>query len=95
MRILALATATALTAATPLWAQDSAYDADTPVAVVNGKNITLGHMIALRERLPQQYQDLGDDVLFPGMPAGSYIKYERLSNPPATLSFTGWTGTDV
>lgn len=67
MRFLAFAAVATLTAATPLWAQDKAYDANTPVAVVNGTEITLGHVIALRERLPQQYQGLGDDVLFPGI----------------------------
>jgi peptidyl-prolyl cis-trans isomerase C len=49
----------------PAMAQDTS--ADTVVATVNGTNITLGHMIALRESLPQQYQALGDDVLFNGI----------------------------
>lgn len=39
-------------------------NADTVVASVNGEDITLGHMILSRAALPQQYQDLGDDVLF-------------------------------
>jgi peptidyl-prolyl cis-trans isomerase C len=41
--------------------------ADTVVATVNGVNITLGHMIALRETLPAEYQSLPDDVLFKGI----------------------------
>ena len=41
--------------------------ADTVVATVNGTNITLGHMIALRESLPPEYQQLPDDVLFNGI----------------------------
>lgn len=41
--------------------------ADTVVATVNGVNITLGHMIALRETLPAEYQQLPDDVLFKGI----------------------------
>lgn len=41
--------------------------ADTVVATVNGTQITLGHMIALRESLPQEYQQLPDDVLFKGI----------------------------
>lgn len=41
--------------------------ADTVVATVNGVNITLGHMIALRETLPPEYQQLADDVLFKGI----------------------------
>ncbi|MDO9639276.1 MAG: peptidylprolyl isomerase [Pseudotabrizicola sp.] len=49
----------------PALAQDTT--ADTIVATVNGTNITLGHMIALREGLPQQYQALPDDVLYTGI----------------------------
>lgn len=49
----------------PALAQDTT--ADTVVATVNGTDITLGHMIALRESLPQQYQALPDDVLFNGI----------------------------
>ncbi len=40
---------------------------DTVVATVNGTDITLGHMIAARERLPEQYQQLPDPVLFTGL----------------------------
>ena len=46
-------------------AQDAG--ADTVVATVNGKQITLGHMIVLRDQLPAQYQALPDDVLFSGI----------------------------
>jgi peptidyl-prolyl cis-trans isomerase C len=38
--------------------------ADTVVARVNGEEITLGHMILARAVLPQQYQELPDDVLY-------------------------------
>jgi peptidyl-prolyl cis-trans isomerase C len=41
--------------------------ADTVVATVNGTDITLGNMIALGQSLPEQYQQLGDDVLFNGI----------------------------
>ncbi len=41
--------------------------ADTVVATVNGTAITLGHMIVLREQLPEEYQSLPDDVLFRGI----------------------------
>ncbi|WP_375260762.1 peptidylprolyl isomerase [Palleronia sp.] len=44
-----------------------AQDASTVVATVNGTDITLGHMIAMRERLPQQYQSLDDQTLFEGV----------------------------
>lgn len=55
----------AMALAAPLQAEDT--NVDTVVAVVNGTEITLGHMIAAREVLPQQYQDLPDDVLFNGV----------------------------
>ena len=38
--------------------------ADTVVASVNGEEITLGHMILARAALPQQYQQLPDEVLY-------------------------------
>lgn len=41
--------------------------ADTVVATVNGTEITLGHMIALRETLPDQYKSLPDETLFSGI----------------------------
>jgi peptidyl-prolyl cis-trans isomerase C len=54
--------------ASPAIAQDAAAPtADTVVATVNGTTITLGHMIAVRETLPEQYQSLPDDVLFDGI----------------------------
>jgi peptidyl-prolyl cis-trans isomerase C len=59
----ALVLATAIAA--PVWAEGET--ADTVVATVNGTNITLGQMIALRETLPEQYQSLPDDVLFKGI----------------------------
>ena len=54
---------TALALAGPAAAQD-APALDTVVATVNGDEITLGHMVAARSSLPQQYQQLPDDVLF-------------------------------
>ncbi len=41
--------------------------AETVVATVNGKDITLGHMILIRQSLPQQYAQLPDNVLFQGI----------------------------
>lgn len=41
--------------------------ADTVVATVNGADITLGHMIAMRESLPPQYLQLDDRTLFDGI----------------------------
>lgn len=47
----------------PVYAQD----ADTVVATVNGTDITLGHMIVLVQRLPEQYRQLPDQTLFDGV----------------------------
>jgi peptidyl-prolyl cis-trans isomerase C len=41
--------------------------AATVVATVNGTDITLGQVVALASQLPEQYQQLGDDVLFKGI----------------------------
>ncbi|MFT6676610.1 MAG: peptidyl-prolyl cis-trans isomerase C [Sulfitobacter sp.] len=40
---------------------------DTVVATVNGTDITVGHMIIARAGLPEQYQQLPDEVLFKGI----------------------------
>lgn len=62
----------ALSLATATLADDTANapkaaDIDTVVATVNGVEITVGHMILARATLPQQFQDLPPDVLFPGI----------------------------
>ncbi len=41
--------------------------ADTVLATVNGQDITLGHVIATRSALPEQYQALPDNILFEGI----------------------------
>ena len=41
--------------------------ADTVVATINGTDITIGHMIVLRDGLPEQYRQLPDDVLYDGI----------------------------
>lgn len=61
----ALALSTSLMAA-PVLAQ-TPPTADTVVAQVNGTDITLGEMIALRASLPDQYKTLPDDVLYNGL----------------------------
>lgn len=48
-------------------AAQTAPSAETVVATINGEEITLGHMITMRESLPQEYQSLPDDVLFNGL----------------------------
>nr|WP_306151595.1 peptidylprolyl isomerase [Roseovarius sp. MMSF_3281] len=62
----AMALATGLLTAAPAAAQDTP-DPDAVVATVNGTDITLGHMIALRSSLPQQYNQLPPEVLFDGL----------------------------
>ena len=60
--------AVAIAMALPFNAQAEGHaTADTVVATVNGQDITLGHMIVLRQRLPQQYQQLPPNVLFDGI----------------------------
>lgn len=80
MRSLLTATALAgLILSTPVYAQDQQepaadateaavnYDASTVLATVNGTEITLGHLVLLRSRLPQQFQQIPADVLFPNL----------------------------
>lgn len=45
----------------------AAQDADTVVATVNGTEITIGHMLVARASLPEQFQQLPDEVLFSGI----------------------------
>jgi peptidyl-prolyl cis-trans isomerase C len=66
-----------LLAAAPLYAQDTAEtpsetpvevpSLDTVLATVNGTDITLGHVVALRTSLPEQYQQFPAEVLYPGL----------------------------
>jgi peptidyl-prolyl cis-trans isomerase C len=53
--------------ATPLAAQETPVTADTVVATVDGAEITVGHMLVVRARLPQEYQQLEPQVLFDGI----------------------------
>lgn len=64
-RQLFLATALTGVLAAPLAAQE--VTADTVVATVNGTEVTMGHLISLREQLPAQYQQLPDNVLYDGI----------------------------
>lgn len=41
--------------------------AATVLATVDGTDITVGHVVALRGRLPEQYQNLPDEILFNGI----------------------------
>lgn len=58
---LAMTSAIAFTSV-PAVAQET--DLGTVVATVNGEEITLGHMLVLSAQLPQEYNQLPDDVLF-------------------------------
>ena len=59
--------ALALGAALSTAAQAQDTTAETVVAKVNGVEITLGHMIAAREALPEQYKSLPNETLFSGI----------------------------
>ena len=83
LRILA-GTLVAASLQTPLLAQDATEpSAETVVATVNGVEIKLGHMIAARASLPQQYQQLPDAALFDG------ILEQLIQQSALSQSFTG------
>jgi len=44
-----------------------AVTADTVIATVNGAEITFGEVMLARQSLPQQYQQIPDEVLLPGL----------------------------
>ena len=53
--------------AVPASAVQAEPSADTVVASVNGTEITVGHMILVRESLPEQYRNLPNEQLFDGI----------------------------
>ncbi|MCK8484384.1 peptidylprolyl isomerase [Aliiroseovarius sp. S2029] len=80
--VLLLTTALSLGLTAPLAAQDTEtantqtedqkvemidVTGDTVVATVNGEDITMAHLVAARVSLPEQFQQLPDDVLLPGI----------------------------
>jgi peptidyl-prolyl cis-trans isomerase C len=67
--------------------------AKTVVATVNGEQITLGHLIAARLALPQQYQALPDEVLFPGL-VEQLIQQTVLSQAAGEVSARGQVQID-
>ena len=71
MRTLIFATVLSLAFGAASFAQSSddsvAYDKDTVLARVNGNEITLGHVIAMMERLPPRYGEMENTTLFPGI----------------------------
>ncbi|PRX31185.1 peptidyl-prolyl cis-trans isomerase C [Meinhardsimonia xiamenensis] len=60
-------------------------NADTVMATVNGRPITLGHMIVLKTQLPPEYQQLPDEVLFNGL-LEQLIRQEVLAQKVDTIS---------
>ncbi|WP_227258138.1 peptidylprolyl isomerase [Kangsaoukella pontilimi] len=64
---------------------DSHVNADTVVATVGDTEITLGHMIVLKARLPEQYQSLPNDVLFDGI-LDQLVQQSLLAETQETLS---------
>lgn len=66
MKMLLASVAMAATLATPGVAQTEATAGDV-LATVNGNEITVGHLIAMLQMLPAEYQQLPDEVLFDGM----------------------------
>ena len=66
-RLAMTATAAILLGTTGAALADGHIDAETVVATVGDTEITLGHMIVLKARLPAQYQSLPGDVLFEGI----------------------------
>jgi peptidyl-prolyl cis-trans isomerase C len=64
-RLIASSTVAVLMATTS-FAQDTPTS-ETVVATVNGNDITLGHVIALTNRLPERFQQLPDADLYKGV----------------------------
>ncbi len=89
-RILPVAFAALL--ALPAAAQD-APSPTTVVATVNSTDITLAHMIALRARLPQQYQQLPAEVLFDGI-LDQLVQQQLLADTEEGLSTGGQVTVD-
>lgn len=91
LRSMTLALAVA-TLAGPLTAQEikeiteesEPVTAKTVLARVNGKEITLGHMIAARATLPEQYDNVPDEELFNGI-LQQMIQQEALAQALDTL----------
>jgi peptidyl-prolyl cis-trans isomerase C len=75
--------ATVMLSALPAFAQET--NLDTVVATVNGTEITAGHMAVARERLPEQYRQLPDDVLYRGL-LDQLVQQEAISQKVTELS---------
>jgi peptidyl-prolyl cis-trans isomerase C len=80
--------AAAQTETAPAASEAAPVTADTVVATVNGTDITLGHMLVLRARLPQQYQALPPEALFEGI-LDQLIQQEILRGQAGEMSRVG------
>ena len=87
LRIFSLAVLASIATTFPAVAQDETT-ADTVVARVGDVEITVGHMLVLRTRLPQQYQTLPADVLFTGI-LEQLIQQEILAAASEGISSAG------
>lgn len=76
-RLLAPVFLAALAAGAPAAAQNEPA-LDRVIATVGGTEITLGHMLALRVTLPEQYNQIPPDVLFQGV-LDQLVQQELLS----------------
>lgn len=76
-RLLATAVLTTLAAGTPASAQDTPRH-DAVMATVGETEITLGHMLALRATLPEEYNQIPANVLFRGV-LDQLVQQELLS----------------
>jgi peptidyl-prolyl cis-trans isomerase C len=74
--------------ATASYAEDMP-NAETVVASVNGKTITLGEMIMMKGSLPQQFAQLPDEMLFDGILnqlVQQALLAESIKTPPARVA---------
>ena len=74
--------------ATASYAEDMP-NAETVVASVNGKTITLGEMILMKGSLPQQFAQLPDEMLFDGILnqlVQQALLAESIETPPARVA---------
>jgi len=99
LRRLSLAACFSAAIAGGVAAQDDSAEAtmempslDTVVATVNGTEITLAHVINARREVPEQYQQLPDEVLFEGI-IDQLIQQEVLSQNAGDAPF--WLDTAV
>jgi len=88
LRHIIASTALVFGLATASYAEDMP-NAETVVASVNGKTITLGEMIMMKGSLPQQFAQLPDEMLFDGILnqlVQQALLAESIETPPARVA---------